>query len=99
MKKIYIVCIALLISIAFLSGCTESDNTENDEEYNFRVMRDIFTTSGFDDTIKIECIGYHQFGGFVYWVNHSQVCNSFFFNDMHDYKILIPLNGRIQLLN
>lgn len=81
----------------------------NESVYNFGVMRDLFTPM-YNDTVVIEWIGYKSAvydwgnntklseGGYVFWVNHSRVLDSFYFEDAKCYKVLFPTWGHIEIL-
>lgn len=77
---------------------------------NYYIMRDLFTPM-YQDTVTIENAGFKPTvydwenntkiseGGMMFWVNHSRVLSSFYFEDKNCYKILIPNNGEIELIN
>ena len=81
----------------------------NESQYNFEVMRDLFTPM-YNDSVTVENAGYIETiydwsnntiveeGGWAFWVNHSRVLSSFYFENKCCYKILFPTWGRIRLM-
>jgi len=82
----------------------------SDSQYNFQVMRDIFTPI-YNDTVTVENAGYKSTvydwdnnsviseGGWCFWVNHTQVLNSYYFDNRMSYKVLFPSWGHIEVIN
>ena len=73
----------------------EIDDLISDESYNFQVMRDLFTPM-YNDSVTVENAEYDD--GFCFWVNHTRVLNSYFFDNMKVYHVRIPTWGRIELI-
>jgi len=88
----YIGVVSLLIAVFILMVCIGitgnygNDEIENDiisdSQYNFQVMRDIFTPM-YNDSVTVESAGWDN--GFCFWVNHTQVLNSYYFPDANCY--------------
>lgn len=73
------------------------DDIISDSQYNFQVMRDLFTTQ-YNDSATVENAEYDN--GFCFWVNHSRVLNSYYFENMNNYLVRFPrTTGRIEVLN
>ena len=107
--------ISLLISVCILMFCFSLTNLETDDtidynafreieadiisdsQYNFQVMRDIFTPM-YNDSVTVENTGYDN--GFCFWVNHSKVLNSYYFENMQNYLMRFTIStDRWELLN
>lgn len=80
-----------------------------DSQYNFQVMRDLFTPM-YNDTVTVEPAGYKSAeydwenctkiseGGWMFWVNHTVVLSSYYFENVKSYKVLFPTDGKIELI-
>ncbi len=70
----------------------------NDSTYNYDVLRDLMLPSHYsNDTTTIEYVGYEN--GSVYYINHSyDEFHSVYFKDNSSYKLVVPLIGRVFLL-
>ena len=67
---------------------------------NYLLMRDLFTPCSWNDTITIEDAGEYWEGYNVtstFWVNHSNTCWSFYFEDADCYRVAIPSWGEEEL--
>jgi len=84
--------------ITYLENYYESEEKKSISEgqYNFQVMRDLFTPM-YDDSVTVENAGYNK--GWLFWVNHTQVLNSYYFSNMNSYLVIIPEMGKIELMN
>jgi len=84
--------------INYLENYYESEEKKSISEgqYNFQVMRDLFTPM-YDDSVTVENAGYKE--GWLFWVNHTQVLNSYHFSNMKSYLVKIPTMGKIELIN
>lgn len=69
---------------------------DNISDFNFEVMRDLFTPM-YNDTVTVEHAEY-IYGIDVFWVNHTRVLNSWFFDDKESYKVAFPLFDKIYLI-
>jgi hypothetical protein len=71
---------------------------DNDSTYNYDVLRDLLLPSHYsNDTATIQYGGYEN--GSVYYINHTDTnFRSVYFNDSDSYRIVIPLIGRVFLL-
>ena len=68
----------------------------SDSQYNFQVMRDIFTPM-YNDSVTVENAGYDK--GWMFWVNHSKVLNSYYFEDMNNYLMRFnSSSNRVELV-
>lgn len=72
------------------------DEIISDSQYNFQVMRDLFTPQ-YNDSVTVESAGYIN-GNWCFWVNHSSVLNSYYFDDLNSYKVAFPWDGKIFLI-
>lgn len=92
-------------SIDYWSGFPNPESTDN-----YLLMRDIFTPM-YNDTVTIKQAGYRlteyewinntkiKEGGYLFWVNHTcDYFTSFYYDDAKNYKILIPTDGKIIVL-
>ena len=110
---IYLTIFVASIFSAYILGMTHGEQTVpeipynvfteiekdiiSDSQYNFEVMRDLFTPM-YNDSVTVVSAGYD--GGWCFWVNHSRVLNSYFFDNMQSYKIRFSsLFGKIELIN
>lgn len=109
----YILSLCLAFSVALYTGINVGYNKgqerlndmnmdfwleqESESQYNFEVMRDLFTPSGYNDTVTIVHAPEVNWS-FTYWVNHSNICNSFFFDNMKSYHVLFPMWGKLEVL-
>jgi len=95
--------ISLLISVCILMLCFNSSelidydafreieaDIISDSQYNFQVMRDIFTPM-YNDSVTVENAGYDN--GFCFWVNHTQVLDSYYFDDANDYLMRFNISS------
>jgi len=71
---------------------------DNDSTYNYDVLRDLMLPGIYsNDTVTIQYSGYEK--GSVYYINHTDTnFRSVYFNDSDSYRIVIPLIGRVFLL-
>lgn len=65
-----------------------------DTHGNYMKMRDLFTPCSWNDTVTISFAG-EYWEGFnctsnTFWVNHSNVCDSFYFDDFCCYRVGVP---------
>lgn len=75
---------------------------------NFMIMRDLFTPMH-NDTVTVEKAGYISgyesltgswiSGGVSFWVNHTQVLNSYYFEDKQVYRVVFPMSGMIYVVD
>ena len=80
--------------------------TDKDSE-NFYRMRDLFTPMH-NDTVTVEkaryISGYESVtgewisGGISFWVNHTQILNSYYFEDKQSYRVVFPSSGLIYVV-
>lgn len=96
---IKIISIGLLFFLIIFTGCMEKTNTENNKDVEIEkwmLYRDLFTPMN-NDTVIVENAGYNN--GWLFWINHSRVLNSFYFPDQQNYLIRInTLDGDIEVL-
>lgn len=71
---------------------------DNDSTYNYDVLRDLMLPSQYsNDTVTIQYSGYEN--GSVYYINHTDTnFRSVYFNDSSSYRLVVPLIGRVFLL-
>ncbi len=81
----------------------------NESVYNFGVMQDLFTPM-YNDSVTVENAGYIETvwdwdnnskiseGGWCFWVNHSRILDSYWFENKISYKVVIPIFGKIFLM-
>jgi hypothetical protein len=97
--NIKIIIIGILFSLLLFSGCMEKTTPENNnvvETDTWMLYRDLFTPMN-NDTVIVENAGYNN--GWLFWINHSRVLNSFYFPDQQNYLIRInTLDGDIEVL-
>ena len=84
-------------------------NIISDSQYNFQVMRDLFTPM-YNDSVTVKAAGYEPAvydwnnnsivseGSWCFWVNHTHVLNSYYFDNMKCYKVLFPNSGRVKVI-
>jgi len=74
---------------------------------SYQKMRDLFTPMNSSDTVTITYLGFHGqmllneskiYVGSNYRVNHTVVCNSFFFENKMSYLVVIPTSGEIYVI-
>ncbi|MCK4821303.1 hypothetical protein KA005_36390 [bacterium] len=75
---------------------------------NFYRMRDLFTPM-YNDSVTVEKAGYISgyesltgswiSGGVSFWVNHTRVLNSYYFEDKQSYRVVFPMSGMIYVVN
>lgn len=92
-------------SISYWNDFPDPENIDN-----YLLMRDVFTPM-YDDTVTINYIDYKDAvydwinntkisdGGYIYWVNHTNMLYSFYYDDAMNYKVLIPTDGKIRVLD
>ena len=102
MKGWYVTLIgfAVLFAIGLMIGLEINPVVEHHYDDSFGgyfQMRDLFTPA-YNDTVTVEPAGYDD--GWLFWVNHSRVLNSFYFNNQKDYLIRINvLYDIIEVIN
>ena len=82
-------------------------------DHSFYRMRDLFTSMP-NDTVTVETAGYlsdrwhiengtAQYrirdGGYCFWVNHSQVLSSYFFDDQRSYLVLFADGDSVDVIS
>ena len=102
-NKVELGLLITIISIIFIAGflvyyekVNELEIHNVDETNKWMLYRDLFTPMN-NDTVTIENAGYDN--GWLFWVNHSRVLDSFYFPDQQNYLIKInSLDGDIEIL-
>ena len=75
-------------------------NDSFDTGDNYLLMRDLFTPCSWNDTLTIENAGEYWEGyncTSTFWVNHSNVCWSYYFVDANCYRVAVPTWGDEEL--
>ena len=79
------------------------DGMFSSEDGNYAKMRDIFTPCSSNETVTITNSDFfiseeNGRSGYTFWVNHTQICHSYYFNNSISYKVVIPSVGDIYVL-
>ena len=78
------------------SECKECNIETDVNQYNFQVMRDLFTPM-YNDTVTVENAEYNN--GYCFWVNHTRELKSYYFSNAHSYLVLFNrTTDRLELL-
>jgi Na+-transporting NADH:ubiquinone oxidoreductase subunit NqrB len=96
---LFISCFVLM----YCFGVSKSIETDTNDLIDYSIcnekwmkFRDLFTPM-YNDSVTIESAGYNN--GWLFWVNHSRVLNSFYFDNQQSYLVVITVDGYIEMIN